>query len=121
MDRLARKQVLLTRIAYDRTQLRSDLGRAGQAARLPNLLHGFLGGGLVRSLFGAPSPKTQGGWVGLALSLLRRYRVAAALIGAAAPIVRGKRGWRRWVRIAGLGTAAWFSWRYVQKKTGATP
>lgn len=115
-DRLARKQVLLTRIAFDRTQLRHDLAQASQAARLPNLLQGVLGSGLARSLFGTPSPRNSGGWVGLALSLLRRYRLAAALVGAATPIVRGRRGWRRLLRLAGLGAAGWFSWRYVRKK-----
>ena len=117
MDRHARKQVLLTRIAFDRSQLRNDISRVSQAARLPNLLRGVVGGSVARSLFGAPSVvATRGGWVGLALSLLRRYKVAAALIGSAAPLVRGRSRWQRVLRIGGLGAAAWFSWQYVQKR-----
>jgi hypothetical protein len=116
LDRHARKQVLLTRIAFDRTQLRSDLTRLSQASRLSNLLRGVVGGSVIRSLFGAPSPANQGGWVGLALSLFRRYRIAAALIGGAAPIVRGRGGWRRVLRVAGLGAAAWLSWQFIQDR-----
>ena len=117
LDRHARKQVLLTRIAFDRTQLRNDLNRLSQSARPSNLLRGAFGGSVLRSLFGTPSPKNQGGWVGLALSLLRRYRIIAALVGGAAPIVRGGRGkWRRLLRVAGLGVAGWLSWQFVQQK-----
>lgn len=114
MDRHARKQVLLTRIAFERIELRGELARVDQAARLPNLLRGAIGGHLGQSLFGAAGPAGQGGWVGLALSLLRRYRVAAALLGGVAPIVRGRGGWRRLARLGGLVAAAYAGWRFVQ-------
>ncbi len=114
MDRHARKQVLLTRIAFERVELRSELARVNRAARLPNLLRGAIGGGLGQSLFGAAGPAGQGGWVGLALSLLRRYRVAAALLGGAAPLMRGRGGWRRVVRLGGLAAAAYAGWHVVQ-------
>lgn len=114
-DRDARKQLLLTRIAFERNELRSELARVNQAARLPNLLRGAVGGKLGRSLFGAAGPAGQGGWVGLALSLLRRYRVAAALLGSVAPIVRGRGGWRSALRVGGLAVAGYFGWRVVQR------
>ena len=114
IDRHARKQVLLTRIAFESAELRGELARVNLAARLPNLLRGAIGGKLGKSLFGAAGPAGQGGWVGLALALLRRYRVAAALLGGAAPILRGRGGWRRVVRVAGLAAAACFGWRFFQ-------
>ena len=113
LDREARKQVLLTRIAFERADLRAELSQLNHAARLPNLLRGAMGGHIGQALFGAAGPAGQGGWVGLALSLLRRYRVAAALLGSAGAILRG-RGWRRFARVGGLATAAYFGWRFVQ-------
>ncbi len=114
MDRHARKQVLLTRIAFERAELRAELAQVNKAARLPNLLRSAIGGNIGRSLFGAAGPAGQGGWVGLALSLLRRYRVAAALLGSAAATLRGRGGWRRVVRVGSLAAAAYFGWRFVQ-------
>lgn len=114
MDRHARKQVLLTRIAFERSELRGEFARVNQAARLPNLLRGAVGGGIGRSLFGAAGPAGRGGWLGLTLSLLRRYRVAAALLGGAAPMLRGRGGWQRVVRLGGLAAAAYFGWRVAQ-------
>ncbi|MDE2094300.1 MAG: hypothetical protein KGI87_10645, partial [Burkholderiales bacterium] len=99
IDRHARKQVLLTRIAFERVELQRDLEQLRQAARVPQLLRGLVGASLGRSLFGAGGAATGGsaakGWLGLALSLLRRYRVAAVLLGAVTPLLRGRGGWRR--------------------------
>ena len=114
MDRHARKQVLLTRIAFERAELRADLARVNQAARLPNMLRGAIGGKLGKSLFGAAGPAGQGGWVGLALSALRRYRVAAALLGSAAPILSGRGGIRRLLKVGGVAAAGYFGWRFFQ-------
>ena len=114
MDRHARKQVLLTRIAFERAALRSELAQVSQAVRLPNLLRGAIGGPIGRSMFGAAGPAGQGGWVGLALALRRRYRVAAALLGASAPVLRGRGGWRRVVRLGGLAAAAYVGWRFAR-------
>ena len=114
LDRHARKQVLLTRIAFERVALRSELAQVSQAARLPNLLRHAIGGNFGKSLFGAAGPAGQSGWVGPALALLRRYRLAAVLLGSAAPILRGRGGWRRIVRVGGLAAAACFGWWLVQ-------
>ena len=59
MDRHARKQVLLTRIAFERIALRGELARVDQAARLPNLLRSAIGGNLAASLFGSPLAATR--------------------------------------------------------------
>ncbi|HZT56608.1 MAG TPA: hypothetical protein VFA35_10305, partial [Burkholderiaceae bacterium] len=101
-------------IAFERAELRRQLTQVNAAARLPNLLRGVIGGNLGQALFGAAGPAGQGGWVALALSLLRRYRVAAALLGSAAPMLRGRGGWRRVVRVGVLAAAAYFGWRLVQ-------
>ena len=119
IDRQARKQVLLTRIAFERGELARELARVNRAARVPNLLRGVFGigglGGLGRSLFGAGGPAGQAGWVALGLSLLRRYRVVAALLGSAAPLLRGHGRWRRrLLQLGGLAAAAWAGWRLVR-------
>ena len=116
IDRHARKQVLLTRIAFERATLRSELARVREAAQLPNLLRGTLGANLARSLFGAPGPAGPGGWVSLALSLLRRYRVAVALLGGLAPALRGRGGWRRILRLGSLAASLYAGWRLAQPR-----
>ena len=113
IDRHARKQVLITRIAFERAALRGELARLHLAARLPNLLRAAVGESLGRSLFGAAG---QGGWVTVALSLLRRYRVAAALLGSVAPVLRGRGGWRRLVRLGSLAAALYAGWRLAQRR-----
>ena len=116
LDRHARKQVLLTRIAFERADLRSELARASQAVRLPNLLRRAVGGGVAKSLLGLSGGAPQGSWLGVAWRLLRRYRVAAALLGSAAPMLR-RRGWlRSGARIGALAAAAWFGWRALQDR-----
>lgn len=116
MDRHAQKQVLLARIAYQRIELRRDLARVREAARVPQLLRAALGGGgrgWGQALFAAGS--TGGaGWLGQAWSLLRRYRVVATLLGALAPALRGRS--RRLVRLGLLGAAAWFGWRAARSR-----
>jgi hypothetical protein len=118
LDRNARKQVLRTRIAFERLELRRDLAQLRQAARVPQLLRGLVGAGLGRSLFGAAGATgaTTQGWVGLALALLRRYRWAAALLGGALPLLRRRGGWRRIVRLGALGAAAWAGWRAARER-----
>ena len=120
IDRHARKQVLITRIAFERAALRIEVARLHEAARLPNLLRSVVGGGgLGRSLFGAAGAAAdrQGGWVAVALSLLRRYRVAAALLGGVAPVLRGRGGWRRLIRLGSLAAALYAGWRLAQRRT----
>jgi hypothetical protein len=115
IDRVARKQLLLTRIAYERIELRRDVARLQQAAHLPAMLRHAIGGGLGKSLFGAAGKPGAGGWVGTALALLRRYRLAASLLGGVAPVLRGRRGWRRIAILGVLAAAAWFGWRTVAR------
>lgn len=140
MDRHARKQVLLTRIAFERRQLRGELAQLGNAARWPNLLRDVVGsaargaaggagsgsdhpiGSIVGALFGATRQAANGNWVGVAASLLQRYRWVAALLGTAAPLVRGQRGWRRLVRVGGLAGVVWLGWcAYRRRRQGSEP
>ena len=114
IDRHARKQVLLTRIAFDRAELARAVAQVGASARVPNLLRAALGEGAARSLFGSGGAGRTGGWVNLALALLSRYRFAATLLGAAAPVWRGRGRWRRVARTVGLTAAAWFGWRALR-------
>ena len=117
----ARKQLLLTRIAIERVTLRRDAARLRDAASVPHLLRSMLGAANVgRSLFGSgKTPSDVAGWVSMALNLLRRYRVAAALLGGVAPLLRGRKPFRRLLRLAGLaalGAGAWFGWRATQRR-----
>ena len=114
IDRAARKQLLLTRIAYERIELRRDVARVHEAAHLPALLRHAIGSGsLGKSLFSATGA-TAAGWLGTALSLLRRYRVATAVIDGVAPALRKGRLWRRLPIVGVFAAAAWFGWRIVQ-------
>ena len=123
IDRDARKQLLLTRIAFERGELRGELARVQRAARPAALMRGVFGADLVRSLFGSATGGSggapAGGWVGLALSLLRRYRVAAALIGGVAPILRGRGAWRRIVKLGSIAAAVYAGWRLAQRRNAA--
>lgn len=124
IDHDARKQLLLTRIAFERSLLRSDFARVGQAVSVPHLLRAALPGGVGQALFGANQlPANTAGWVALALGLLRRYRTAAMLIGSIAPALglrhRVGRGLRR-VRLVGmiaaLGAGAWAAWQVSRRR-----
>jgi hypothetical protein len=115
LDRDARKQVLLTRIAFERADLRSELGQVNQAMRLPNLLRLAVGGGLIKSLLGSTAPAAGTGWLGTAWQLVTRYRVAATLLGSAAPILR-RQGWGRLAALGAAGAALWFGWRRLQSR-----
>jgi hypothetical protein len=119
MDRHARKQVLLARIAFERVEMQRDVARVRQAAHLPQLLRSVVGGGLGASLLGAGTAG-QGGWLSLAMSLLGRYRVAAGLLASAAPLLGGRRGWRRVVRVGVFAAAAWLGWRVVRQRGNPT-
>ena len=118
-DREARKQVLLTRIAFGRADLRSELGPLHHAVRLPNLLRLAIGGGLIRSLLGSMATTAGTGWFGTAWQLVKRYRVAATLLGSAAPILR-RQGWVRLGALGAVGAAAWFGWRRLQPRKSVT-
>ena len=117
MDRHARKQVLLARIAFERIELRRDVTRVREAAQLPQLLRSVIGGGLGASLFGTGTAG-QGGWLNMAMSLLGRYRVAARVLAGVAPLLGGRRGWRRVVGAGVFAAAAWLGWRVVKRRRG---
>ncbi len=119
MDRYDRKQVLLARIAFERVELQREVAHVRQAAQLPQLLRSVVGGGLGASLLGAGTAG-PGGWLNLAMSLLGRYRVAAGLLAGAAPLLGGRRGWRRVVRVGVFAAAAWLGWRVVKQRRNPT-
>ena len=119
MDRHARKQVLLARIAFERFELRRDVARVRQAAQLPQMLRSMIGGGLGAALLGAGTAG-PGGWLNLAMSLLGRYRVVASAFAGMAPLLGGQRGWRRIVRLSVVGAAAWVGWRVVKRRRRPT-
>ena len=114
IDREAQKQVLLARIAYQRIELRRELARVHEAARVPQLLRAALGGGtLSQALLGAGGARGAG-WLGQAWALLRRYRVVATVLGVLAPALGGRS--RRLVRLGVLGAAVWFGWRAARTR-----
>jgi hypothetical protein len=121
MDRDARKQVLLTRIAFERIELRRDLALVEQSVHVPRILRAVLGGGLGSVFAKASLDKNAGNWAALALSMLRRYRVAATLLGGLVPMVTGRSGWRRVVRLGAVAAAAWFGWRAMRGRGDSPP
>lgn len=118
LDRHARKQLVLTRIALDRLELRDHLSQVQRAVQVPMLLRSVVGGGLVRSLLNAltSSPGSDRGWIPVALALLKRYRFAAALLGGAAPLLGGRSRWRRVVRLGVVSAAVWLGWRALGER-----
>jgi hypothetical protein len=125
-ERHARKQVLLTRIAFQRDQLHREWLQVQHATEPRQLLRSLIGNSLgstiSRALFGR---KTEGGGsddlVGQALGWLRRYRVAATLVGGVAPLLRGAGRLRRGLRIAAIAGAAWLGWRFVRDLRSSPP
>lgn len=112
-ERHGRKQVLLTRIAFERNTIRHELAQVRRASSLTSLLGLAVGGNLASALFSAGTARDKGS-LGLIVSLLRRYRGAATLIGGALPILGGRVGWRRVVTVAAIGAATWLgrlAWR----------
>jgi hypothetical protein len=120
VERHARKQVLLTRIAFQRNELRRELAQLRHAAEPRQLLHALvgpsLGGTLGRMLFGSARSTAPADLISQGLAWLRRYRVAAALVGSVLPVLRGGGRWRRVMRIGVIASAAWLGWRVVRKR-----
>jgi hypothetical protein len=117
MDRDARKQVLLTRIAFERIELRRDLARVQEAASVPNLVRAAVGENVGRALLGAMLPgKTS--WLPLAMSMLKKYKVVATLAAGFAPGVTF-RGLKSLTKYAGIASAVWFGWRAFSAFRGA--
>lgn len=113
VDRHARKQVLLARIAFTRNELRRDVTQLKRATQAPQLLRAALGQKFGNSLLGSG---IKGDWLTTGLAWLRRYRVAAALVGGVAPILRGGGRWRRLLRVAVIAGAGWLGWRFVRDR-----
>jgi len=120
VERHARKQVLLARIAYQRNELRRELAQVRHAAEPRQLLHALvgpsLGGTLGRMLFGTGGAAAPADLISQGLAWLRRYRVAAALVGSVLPVLRGGGRWRRVLRIGVIAGAAWLGWRVARKR-----
>ena len=118
-ERQARKQVLLTRIAYQRNELRREFAQVRHATEPRQLLRALVGDSLGatigRTLFGSGAP-ASGDLLAQGLAWLRRYRVAAALIGSVMPVLRGGSRWRRVLRIGVIAGAAWLGWRAVRSR-----
>jgi len=124
MDPQIRKQLLLTRIALDRVELRYGAARVKQSVGAPLLWRAIFGADIGKAVFGGG--KTDGaGWLRLGLTLLRRYRLAATVLGGLAPLLGLRRNanggrrslWRRAARLTAIGTAAWFGWRAVRSRS----
>lgn len=133
MDAQVRKQLLLTRITLDRVELRYGAARLRQSVGAPLLWRALVGADIGKALFGSSfgGAKTDAaGWLRLGLTLLRRYRLAATVLGGLAPLLGLRRSaksggrsiWRRAARLAVIGTAAWFGWRALRSRnTGRAP
>ena len=117
MDPQARKQMLLTRIALDRVELRLDMTQVRQSVSVPLLWRALVGADLGRTLFSGT--KTDGaGWLRVGLTLLRRYRLAATILASVLPVLRGRRIIRRVAVLGTLGVAGWFGWRALRGRPG---
>lgn len=124
LDRAARKQVLLTRIAFERSQMRGDVAQLRESSQVGNLLRGFFSGNKwTRSLFGGSDPRTrkrgkrdsQEGWLPTALTMFSRYRTAATVVAALAPILGSMAGMGRLVKWGGVAVAGFIGWRTLTK------
>lgn len=122
-DAEAHRQVLLTRIAFERNELRRDVERLRQATALPQLIRSAFGLPPGSSWFGsATGTGTPGdGWLGTALAWLRRYRLASGvlgtLFGGAAPLLRKRGRWRQLVLFAAVAGAAYWLWSSLSGTT----
>ena len=123
-ERHARKQVLLTRIAFQRDQLRREWVQVQRASEPRQMLRALIGDSLgstiSRALFGS-RPGGGDDLVGQALGWLRRYRVTATLVGSIAPLLRGTGRWRRALRIGAIAGAGWLGWRVVRDLRQSRP
>ncbi|HEY4066437.1 MAG TPA: hypothetical protein VGM74_06040 [Burkholderiaceae bacterium] len=120
VDRHARKQVLLARIAFQRNEMQRDMAALREAAEPRQLLRAAIGrrfgGPLGRRLFGGARAPAGADLLTQALSWFKRYRGIAALVGGAVPVLRGGSGWGRALRIAVVAGAAWMGWRATRDR-----
>ena len=118
-ERHARKQVLLTRIAFQRNELRREFAQVRHATEPRQLLRALVGNSLGSTIGGAlfgTGSTAPGDLLAQGLAWLRRYRVAAALVGSAMPMLRGGGRWRRVLRIGTIASAAWLGWRVMRNR-----
>jgi len=124
IERHARKQVLLARIAFSRNELRRDIEHVKRAVSLPHLLRAAVGDGIgstVNRVLSGVGGRNPAELFSLAMAWLRRYRMATSLLGSVAPIFRGRGIVRRVIRIAALGGAGWLGWRAMRSRGGQSP
>ena len=118
-ERHARKQVLLARIAFSRSELRRDVEHLKRAAELPHLLRGVVGNGIsgtVGRVLAGAGGRNPAEWFTLAMGWLRRYRMATSLLASVAPMVRGRGLLRGALRVAVLGVAGALGWRAMRAR-----
>jgi len=124
VERHARKQVLLARIAFSRNELRRDVEHVKRAVELPHLLRAVVGDGIgstVSRVLSGMGGRNPAEWFSLGMAWLRRYRMAASLLGSVAPMFRGRGIVRRVVRIAVLGGVGWLGWRTMRSRGSQSP
>lgn len=129
LDRDARKQLVLTRIALERAQWTREVDAVQFAAQpkqlFPLLVRTAFGPGWVSQLFAGPAASARGAAAqGLAsrlaqgLVLLRSYPVIWSLLGTAIPWLGARRGMRRVVLLAAVGTGvAAATWYLTTRRT----
>lgn len=122
LDLQARRQLLLTRIAFERGEMRRDLARLREATTLPHLVRSLLGLGSGSGWFGAATGADalkRGGWIATGFAWLRRYRLASAVLGTffggAAPLLRKRGRWGRLALLAAAGGAAYWVWSNLRR------
>ena len=125
LDPEARRQLLLTRIAFERNELLRDIDRLQQATTLPKLVRSLLGLRPGSGWFGVAAGADalgRDGWISTALAWLRRYRLASTvlgtLFGGAAPLLRKGGLWRRLGLLAAAGGAVYVYWLWSTARRG---
>ena len=118
MDPHTHKQLLLTRIALDRAQLRLAVDDVRRSASLGRLLGGAFQSPVLRRVWAVGAPADGGGWLGTALALLRRYRLAATALGLITSVVGPRRRLPRFGLLAAVAGGAWVAWRASRAAQG---
>ena len=128
-DPEARRQLLLTRIAFERNELRREVEQLREATTLPHLVRSALGlrPGAGGWFGGAAATDAQGhtDWFRIGLAWLRRYRLATSVVGTlfggAAPLLRKRGRWRRTAFLAAAaGGAAYWVWNNTRRGGGSS-
>lgn len=107
LDRDARRQLLLTRIAVERVDLLGDLARLRRSASVSRLLRLAVAPTPLAALFSGAASARGAGWVGTAVALWRRWRRVAPVAGLLLPLLRRRRWLRRLLLAGGLAAGVW--------------